>query len=284
MISEWIKERKGQIMGNISYRYKRTVGGYPGPGALTANLSRHHIFSYPFMLTFAVVVLHYLANSDDEKALRKLEAFYRARIRGGIPFHIGEFKNSALETKVDGNMGSLVWICWAEPNLFIGPDGAYRDDDPSQRMEFLPLSLPEKQKKLAQTVAVKWSAVSSSRIVGREDDAIRVSFDDRKLAEFADSFLDYINYAGPGGAQNIHRTTYDDWVLVKDQANARDVFRFVIKTGGSKKDVEGSFRFRLRESGMTPDRRGVSVTEYGDEVVRGNFRGAITEEELRTVF
>lgn len=271
-------------MGNISYRYKRPTGGYPGPGVLGANLSRHHIFSYPFMLTYAVVTLHYLANSGDKKALGKLEAFYRARVGGGIPFDVSNFKNSALETKVDETMGSLVWICWAEPNLFIGPDGACRYDDPSQRREQLPLSFPERPKKLAEAVAGKWAAASSSRIVGREGEVISVSFDDRKLADFADSFLDYIGYVGAGGAQNIHRTTFGDWVVVKDEMGSKNVFQFVMKIGGRVTGEPENFRFRLRENGMTPDSKGVSVTEYGDKLVRGNFRGAITEEELKTVF
>ena len=271
-------------MDNITYRYERPAGGYPVPGALAQGLSRHHMFSYPFMLTYAVVVLHYLALNRNEKALGKLDKFYRDRGIGGIPFHIGNFRNNALEVSVNANMGSLVWICWAEPNLFIGPSGVLRDDDPSQRREPFPLSLPARQKLLAEAVAKKWAAMSSSRIVGKEGDEISVAFDERKLPEFADCFLDYIGYVGKGGAQSIHRTTFGDWVVVDNEAKPGKVFQFVMKIGNNEADQQERFYFRLREDGMEPDKRGVSVAAFDDKSVLGKYRGAITEEELKTVF
>ena len=271
-------------MDNITYRYKRPAGGYPGPGALSQELSRHHMFSYPFMLTYAVVVMHYLALNEDEQALEKLAKFYRDRGMAGIPFDIRNFRNNALEINVDENMPHLVWICWAEPNLFIGPGGKYRDDDPSQKMEQFPLSLPAGQKRLAKAVAEKWKDMSSSRIVGKEGDMISVAFDERKLPKFVECFLDYIGYVGKGGAQSIYRTAFGDWVVAKNGANPGEVSQFVIKITNREADQQERFYFRLREDGMRPDGRGVSVVTFGDKSVLGKYRGAITEEELKTVF
>lgn len=269
-------------MDNITYRYRRPSGGYPGPGILPAGLTRHHIFSYPFMLTYAVVTMHYLANHEDGKAMDKLQKFYQARPGAVIP-QVSEFGYSSLEDKVEGNMAGLVWICWAEPNLFIGPSGVCRDDDPSQRMEQFPLSLPARQMQLAEEVGRNWKAVSSSRIVGREDETISVAFDAKKMPQFVHSFLDYISYRGGSGAQNIHRTNYGDWALKKNAAEAGEVYRFVMKPGGSAEKLE-KFLFVLRTGSMKPERKGVAVTAYGDGFVWGKFRGEITEEELSAVF
>ena len=158
-----------------------------------------------------------------------------------------DFKGSYLEAAVSKNIGILNWICWAQPNLFIGPSGIYREDDPSQKMEEFPIHMNPKQKELATKVKAGWSSVSSSRIVGEAGQMINISvnvdcLDDKKRNTFIPAFLDYIT-----ASREVYKTRFDDWVIIK---NKRKYDFWVQPFPVNSKNIQGEkveiFRFSLK--------------------------------------
>lgn len=193
------------------------------------------------------------------------------------------FNKEQLELEVEDNMSNLVWICWAEPNLFIGPSGDYRGDDASQKMENMPLSFPSEQRRLAEAVYENWAKVSTSKIVGNAGEMISVSLKDNNIPAFVDSFLDYICYIGDREPRTIYQTLYSDWTVKETGANSRNKYNFIMNINEDT-DKTRNFVFCLREDRKELGTEGVSIVAYGNKCVLGKCGVSIEKSDLEQSF
>ncbi len=228
---------------SISYKYQRS--DYPFDDVIDNEKSRNHIISYPFMLSFAITTLVYLANNEDENNLNKFLEFAQ---NSGIPGFVTDSqdakaakdawnKKKALFTLNEkdkwycGNLSEskpgigartelLPYMAWAKSNLFIGPKACYRMDDPSQRREEIPNSMIEKHKSASEKLLNFWNEnISSSRIVGENNQEVKIHVNEKpktSLKTFVGMFLDYLN-----SSNEYHETVCGDW-LVYDCSNGME--------------------------------------------------------------
>jgi hypothetical protein len=252
------------MKGKFIIQYRRNNGGYPGTQtALSGHLARHHIISYPFMAVYAVVAMWYCSlHQDVWKEYCKFFSRQMLSLDATIKYFndLIDKSNIFIDLTAAKNVyvASLRRVCWAESNLFIGPAGAYRTDDPSQCKEKYPLSMDEKQVKKADAVWKKWSTISSARITGEDNQFITFSLeDDEKLADFVSAFLEYINYT-----QDIHVTRYDDWAAVPYDG-VKEVYTFwVALQKNTDGKAEKTFQFRLRDKAANEEEPVVCMISF----------------------
>lgn len=235
-------------------QYNR-IGNYPGPGVVGANAARHHIISYPFMQVYAVVAAWYCCTEEGRSLFGDLDRFFQVR---GVNWN-------ALQTQLAGkasvflemnpvmaHSGIINWVCWAESNLFVGPAGCYRADDPSQKIDKIPLSMDAGQKALAEKVIQTWREVANPAVKGEANQFIEFTIKNTgngKLNSFVDAFLKYINHTNV-----IHVTRYDDWKAVQADGGQERDYSFWINSKASLKNKAGKLfqtmncKFRLRDS------------------------------------
>ena len=170
--------------GKFKIIYNR-IGNYPGNGVLSGYMARHHVISYPFMQVYAVVAAWY-CTVHNKKLINQYDAFFNARgVNWGAfqaVFNIPADENYVY-LEMDANQpyaGIINWVCWAESNLFIGPAGCYRLDDPSQRVDKIPLSMDTRQKKLAEAVKEAWKMVANPAVTGAAGQLIEFSININK--------------------------------------------------------------------------------------------------------
>ncbi|MCH5255303.1 MAG: hypothetical protein J1F41_10300, partial [Lachnospiraceae bacterium] len=206
----------------IKYLYKR-MGGFPNSNeTLSKNLARHHILSYPFMLSFSVVTFWYIATCEPGAIIERLESFYRPRLDNRKYVWrkaCMDFKAKLIAgDSVDDAMSYMNWLCWAESNLFIGPAGRYRLDDPSQTMDKFPLYMDDRVKNGATRVKKAWDEICKSRLVGAGGDSITLKIVAGGLPNFVEAFVDYICLSQPG---KIYRTAYREWAAYPDAVTGK---------------------------------------------------------------
>lgn len=263
---------------HIEYRYKRT-GNYPGNvvGAWYDGLARHHILSFPFMLSFAVVTFWYIATHRDDAASyaeAKLDAFFKARGENGWSTLCAPFKNKRyLEKEVGDANGILNWICWAESNLFIGPAAIHRIDDPSQKMDHIPLSMGETEKgkkvmdKAAEVKSVWATTVCHSGNSGKDGQSIPLSIKDGELPNFVKVFVDYICLSQP---DVIYRSKYKDWAAYLDtDTSGKTPHQFWINTKRTGVINDERYQFAIRNQKAGANEPWVCITTFNDKDVLG---------------
>lgn len=264
---------------NITYRYERT-GNYPGNGkALGAELARHHILSYPFMRSFAVVTFWYMATHESDsiaaKAKNKLDDFYQARGVGiGVNGWFNTcklFKNkSNLELEVEKASGFLNWICWAESNLFIGPAGKHRLDDPSQKMDQFPLNMDKAVKHKATEVKKAWDKICASRLVGEKDQMISLSINDKELPNFVEIFVEYICLSKP---KCIYESKYKDWAAYPTTGKSKP-HQFWLNLSQPNNDIKDKrYKFALRDEAAKANEPWVCIKKFDADTVMGIEKG-----------
>jgi hypothetical protein len=258
---------------SISYKYQRS--DYPFDDVIGNEKSRNHIISYPFMFSFAITTLVYLANNEDENNLNKFLEFAK---KSGIPGFVADSqdakaawnKKKALftlnekdkwycynlsESKpgIGARTELLPYMAWAKSNLFIGPKACYRTDDPSQRREEIPNSMMEKHKNASEELLEFWNKkISTSRIVGENNQEINIDVKEKErnsLKTFVGMFLDYLN-----SSNEYHETVCGDW-LVYDCSNGMEgkYYHFIIAPSFNSKQPEkcSHYKFCLNTSGRS---------------------------------
>lgn len=251
----------------IKYRYERT-GNYPGGGkALGAELARHHILSYPFMRSFAVVTFWYMATHGSDSIKKKLDYFYGVRKVGGWFKACEPFNNqSYLEDPVNKASSFLSWICWAESNLFIGPAGRYRLDDPSQRMDKFPLYMDDRVKIGATRVKEAWVAICDSSVVGEEGAEITLNIKSDKLPNFVEAFVDYICLSKP---DDIYESKYKEWAAYPTTGKSKP-HQFWLNLSKSGGDIKAErYRFALRDKAANAKEPWVCIKKFDADTVMG---------------
>lgn len=254
-------------MKNITYEYQRAnaPGNYP---VIDPRLSRHHIISYPFMRTFAEVLLQFRDNPN-------MDAVKREQIRTLID----AFKRKNRINWADDNT-LIVYLCWARPNLFIGPSSVYRDDDPSQRMEKFPLLLNSSVRESAKKVKELWNGMSNSYLVGEKDTRISISVDERKVPDFLIAFLNYVNLPN-----DIYDTKCSEWLVVceTDPKNLR--YRFYIHLLSERRiqeELHNKLRYKFvlkKDQDKVVQEPVVVIHQLGDKKCLGETRKALPDSE-----
>ncbi len=146
----------------IYYHYAR--GDYCGRGEKNNNdyVSRHHAISYPHMYMFGVVLLAYFQiewnsfegnESNRSKRLERIDLFQKfqkyygessatnsSSIQSILKDHMNE--GDDLFNYTDRNCQNFfMQVAWTDANLFMGPAGKFRSDDPGQGLDGIPLTL-----------------------------------------------------------------------------------------------------------------------------------------------
>lgn len=254
-------------MRNITYEYHRTEapGGYP---TIDPRLSRHHIISYPFMRTFTEVLLRF-----------RNDPAIDGKKRATILALMEDFKN---KNHIQGEDDALIkYLCWAKPNLFIGPSSVYRDDDPSQLMENCPLLLNKKVQDSAKKVKELWKRVSHSYHVGESGTEICISVDERAVPDFLIAFLEYVNLP-----DDIYQTKCSEWLVVCETGPKYQVYKFFIHLQDERKIQENihkksRYKFVLNKN-ETVQKSVVVLNKIGDRKCLGETRIALPDSEDRT--
>lgn len=268
---------------SIKYPYERT-GNYPlaGAGNLNAGLARHHILSFPFMLSFAVVTFWYIATHQNDAASyaeAMLDNFFRddKRNQNGWLTLCGCFNKKDTQLyfgqEIQDAKSALNWICWAESNLFIGPAGKHRIDDPSQKMDHIPLSMgaTKKGKKVmdkAAEVKSVWATVCHSGNSGEDGQPITLSINDQAVPNFVKVFAEYICLSE---ADVIYRSKYSDWAAyLATDTSGKTPHQFWINTSRSCDDNQKAcYQFALRDKAAVPKENWVCITNFDDKKVMG---------------
>lgn len=252
----------------FTIQYNR-IGNYPGPGLVGPNAARHHIISYPFMQVYAVVAAWYCCMEEGRSLFNDYDRFFQAR---GINWNALQTQlagKTSVDLEITQNLphsGIINWVCWAESNLFIGPAGCFRKDDPSQRVDKLPLSMDAGQKALAERVVQAWNEVANPAVTGEANQFIRFTIKNTgngKLRNFVEAFLKYINHT-----RVIHVTRYDDWTVVPVDGGRELDYSFWINPTASLRNRAGKLfptmdcRFRLRDSKADGSEPVVCVRDY----------------------
>lgn len=265
-------------------QYKRADGGYSGKEeGLNSYLARHHIISYPFMQIYTIVTAWYCTNNNEMR--EKFNKFLKDR----SPYRYDEtnvlYKKLKEKTEIYLDMNETGWsdilnkVCWAESNLFIGPGGLYRMDDPSQKKEKFPLSMDKQQMQLANNVISAWNSISNAAIVGEKDQFIEFTLkkaDSKGVEKFVAAFLAYINCT-----KDIYVTRYDDWVAVPIGEKGSYTFRvktdngMAVRNDWEKNDKIKNFKFRLRDKAATENEPVVCITSFNHQ--KGYAKGVLKD-------
>lgn len=147
---------------SITYTYQR--GGNANDRRVYHNISHHHVISYPRMYELGALALCYLdrleRNDIDINArvelLAGINSLTTARVMsavhavilledtGRIIYHLPSYRSEIH--------ACLSEIAWLPMNLFTGPKGDFRSDDPSQRYDSFPPNMPRKQRDAIQNI------------------------------------------------------------------------------------------------------------------------------------
>lgn len=292
----------------ISYRYKR--GGEcvkDKKGNLPAQMSHHHIISYPRIYFLGVLSLVYLKRLEEDgqsidarvKLLERVarienKSIYQAlkklkMDRGGI-WLIPLDGYSIYET--------LCRIAWMPMNLFTGPSAKFRMDDPVQRNDKIPLSMQgerrrkiEKMKsgldKYAGNINIPCESQGADCIVFRDENMFQQLMSDffSSLDENAGCYESKISdwYVGISGTREACRTKRRYHVckntdmIVRDRGD-RNVLnaKFGVVDDGVKQVLDHEKMFQIVS---------INSTEVKGVISKGGFfSSADLSREIRSVF
>lgn len=253
----------------IEYLYRR-MGGFPNKNeTLSENLARHHILSYPFMLSFSVATFWYIATCEPGTIIEKLESFYRPRLGGEYVWRKAcmDFKAKLIAgDSVDDAMSFMSWLCWAESNLFIGPAGRYRLDDPSQTMDKFPLYMDDRVKHKANEVKAVWDKICKSSVVGEEGAKITLKIKGDRLPNFVEAFVDYICLSKKG---NIYRSAYKEWAACPATGESKP-HQFWLDLSQPDNDIKDKrYKFALRDKAADAKEPWVCIKKFDTDTVMG---------------
>lgn len=132
------------------YEYRRSDYSGNGRALNSSNLSRHHTIAYPHMYEFGVILLSYFQllrdKLDQDPCFLRFQDYYRGRnevssqtIQTILSRHTGEL-NGEFDYRENECRGFFKTVAWTESNLFTGPAGKFRRNDPGQGMDQIPVS------------------------------------------------------------------------------------------------------------------------------------------------
>ena len=204
-------------MTEYSLQYKFLKGGAPpGPALMTNALSHHHRLSMPHIYALGAIVMAAAAtNSQIHDAFNSLLLNYYGPNMGLGQNSLPNVEYGDNVIKVyypDDNQvlrGILSRISWTDDNLFVGPAGKYRNDDPSQQNDKIPRSVGKWR--FTDELISAFSLLNQPvpHVEGQGGKSFAVHLNERVMTQIVDKFLGvYPNPASP----LIRSTLVQDWV------------------------------------------------------------------------
>ena len=222
---------------SISYYYYR--GGTAAGPALSSFLSHHHVISYPRMYYLGVLSLCYLKKlraTNESAANAKIQTLLSACRIPNLP--IANAVTAVSNTEPDsfnipeGNnniQNTLYGIAWMPQNLFIGPAGKIRSDDPSQNNDKLPPGMPDAQKRNINQIIAGLNQYSHSNIphvCGAGGQRNAVAFDNESdFNKLVELFFDNI-----GGTFGCYDSKISDWLIGVNSSSRINYYNILFST------------------------------------------------------
>lgn len=209
---------------SIQYTYQRSGAGPPGAAVLNNTLSHHHMLSFPRIYALGAIVMASAAIKGDCNGFTtRLQRYYGAAIPTLAPKDLPKVIGHTISYPEDNNSlhQVLTTIGWTSDNLFIGPSGVYRSDDPSQGNDTRPDSMsswafPETVINIFQNAGISVPNVSGT---GGTYHAIRLR--DNQIHDIANKFLGAISKITP----RLRETIVSDWVAQIDDPRRSGRYR-----------------------------------------------------------
>lgn len=200
---------------SISYYYHR---GEKNRNDLSPSISRHHVISYPRMYYLGVLALCYLKSqpeivSEKVKLLKDVCGNQNLNIEEALK-HVNNCVEGKFSIPSDVPIVQEVLneIAWMPMNLFTGPSGNFRIDDPSQRNESLPEKMSDEQKGALKKIIGGLKEYSHSfipHIEGEGGSTKSVHFDnENQFNDLAKLFLENIKSDKP---LSCYDSELSDW-------------------------------------------------------------------------
>lgn len=214
----------------ITYSYDRYDGPAPGGNNFCSN---HHVLPYHLMYLIGIICLALARQKNDDDPYDYLE-----KVKALVPTQLGNLGNTMQQIVVDGSnyvfpkdenvvnaTGGLVnvnlslptvigEIAWLQYNIFKGPRGLSRADDPSQLAESeKPASFPKERWENLASLLNMYSGIGKKSAATRGQ-RINFEVDYVKAKAIAQFFLNKINPNTPA-----HQTVVGDWVVRDTDGN-----------------------------------------------------------------
>lgn len=207
----------------IEYDYKRN--NYVGGGKVydSDNISRHHIVSYPHMFEFGTILLAYFQILGDGL----LGDLYFKRFLEYYGVH-SSTNLSTIQTILKEQRSGLrdafnycekncrnffMTVAWTDANLFTGPAGKLRADDPGQSVDGVPSSLTLNSFETA-LINIRMSGIIKGKPALSKGERGSINLEERKIAEIAREYIRNLpNITCP------YETRVSDWLAVPLEAN-----------------------------------------------------------------
>lgn len=263
----------GIILPNYSIRYVYHRGGTPvmPPGAppFPDTLAHHHIISYPRMFAIGALTLCHLRITPGD--MRKM-SFYITNLANIVNTIRVNDNIFSLDTNNISLINALYTVAWTPGNLFVGPASKLRSDDPSQRQDKNPLSMPPAQKTFVSKLTNASSCITSyvpnvDGMGGTSTTAISIS--PSGLSQLASHFFTAIS--SPAIQLN---TLVKDWYVEID----RTKYHVYFHQGRERRLPEGTKTFKIavaQSSDRLSNNRCVKIYGYRDRGQDSKFEGII---------
>lgn len=219
---------------SITYTYQR--GGNANDRRVYHNISHHHVISYPRMYELGALALCYLdrleRNDIDINArvelLAGINSLTTARVMsavhavilledtGRIIYHLPSYRSEIH--------ACLSEIAWLPMNLFTGPKGDFRSDDPSQRYDSFPPNMPRKQRDAIQNIINGILKYCTSRIPNESGESGTVRFSQKSFNCLMDIFFSNINLCLP-----CYDSKVADWVVGTNYCSCEEEWHHTTK-------------------------------------------------------
>lgn len=195
---------------------------------LDSRLSRHHIIAFPYMYALGVIVVAYLYRyrMERDSRIREIEDFYKYYYGNETPNgtdlwrvlqenHICHGDRNRLNFTQGNCVAVFNRLAWTPENIFLGPAGKFREDDPGQECEQIPLSMRclQTERYLIWVLYEKYRQVlcrQKSTLAMRTNETGYIEIEEQELVEIGKVFLHHL--AGKRALGGGYRTLVCDWV------------------------------------------------------------------------
>lgn len=226
-------KREGSIFMDISITYTYQRGGNAKDSRVYNNISHHHVICYPRMYELGALVLCYLNRlekahiniSPKVDLLAGINSLTAARVMSAVHAVISQDNTGKAAYHLPSDCSDihacLSEIAWLPMNLFTGPKGNFRSDDPGQGLESFPPNMPYNQRAAIKNIIKEISRCCTSYIPNVSGASGTVRFSKENFNCLMDIFFNNID---------IHLRCYDskvkDWVIGTNYKLGKDGWHY----------------------------------------------------------
>lgn len=258
----------------LEYEYRRNDYPHAGDMPLGAHLSRHHVVCYPHMYAFGVILLAYfqlLGDAlDSDAPYQKFLRYYgqwSATNDSAVHNIVGNCKNGqrdVLNYYDDKCRNFFKEVAWTESNLFIGPSGTLRADDPGQGIDTVPVSMGQ-DGFIRRLIELRGRGIPGV-IPMSADQAGFISLDVKDISDIARGYIEKLP-----DVPVLHESRVSDWraVPLADVGSNRSHEAFEIffsKNSKNNKHESRGYQLELASNPQFPTNHGRLQRQNGDQV------------------